>query len=368
MIHIRTGAVIGLRLFDVCASVDLAIAAEELKAAPSERRVTVSIRTTRRIASIFRRSALPLRLELGKRSFDLDGAPATAGLSIDIYDYGTIAVLAEVSVPDGAAIDEARRLVRATYESEELTELARAEVERVRERLTRSTRDEHDWRKAQSYAVLFLQDASPRAVLAWDGLPALLAGDAHDGVPSEDTRADVRTYSESHYDNDLVSIGSRAALVVDPSGSRELLDLIQFALSQLLQLRYYDEVLDRELAQLRSEFARGGRRTLALFRSYGLLVRDAGRRFVEITAFTERIDNSLKVLGDDYSARVYDKATDRLGLLLLKDSVATKQRLVTEMVEVFAHEAESLRSLILEITIVLLIVTEIILAFAVPGH
>ena len=212
MIQIQTGAVIGLRLFDVCASVDLAVAGEELKSAPAERRVTISFRTTRRIASIFRRSALPLRLELGKRAFDLDDVAVTVGLSIDIYDYGTIAVIVELPVPAGATLDEARRLVRAMHDSDAFTELARAEVERVRERLAKSTRDEHDWRKAQAYGVLFLQDAAPAAILAWDGLPALLAGDAFDGVPSEDTRADVRAYSESHYAGDLVSIGSRAAL------------------------------------------------------------------------------------------------------------------------------------------------------------
>lgn len=366
--QIQTGAVIGLRLFDVSASVDLAVAAEELRNAPAERRVTIAYRTTRRIASIFRKSALPLRLELGRRSFELDGTPVSAELSLDLYDYGTIAVIAEISLSPGTALADARRLVRESCESDALTELARSEVERVRDRLVKSVRAPHDWRKAQTYAVLFLQDAAPATVLAWDGLPALLAGDTHDGVPSAETRAVLRAHSDSHYANDLVSIGSRAAAVVEPSGSREILDLIQFALSQLLQLRFYDEELDRELARLRRDFERRSRGLVALFRSYGGLVRDVSRRFVEVTSFIERIDNSLKVLGDEYSARVYDKATDRLGLLLLKDSVATKQRLAAEMVDVFAHEAESMRGLVLEISIVLLIVLEIVFAFTIPGH
>jgi hypothetical protein len=365
--QIQTGAVIGLRLFDVCAAIDLAVAAEELKSGAAEKRVTITHRITRRIASIFRRSALPLRLALGRRMFELEGTNVPIDLALDVYDYGTIAFIAELQLEAGTSLADARRLVRHAYDSDEVTDLARAEVERVRERLVKSARDPHDWRKAQAYTVLFLQDAPPAEVLAWDGLPALLAGDAYDGVPSPDTRADVRAHSDSHYADDLISIGSRAAVIVDPSGSRELLDLVQFALSQLLQLRFYDEELDRELATLRRDFARG-RGVLGLFRAHGLLVRDASRRFVEITSFTERIDNSLKVLGDDYSARVYGKATDRLGLLLLKDSVATKQRLVADMYEVFAHEAESLRSLLLEMTIVLLIVVEIVLAFAVPGH
>jgi hypothetical protein len=364
--RIQTGAVIGLRLFDVCAAVDLVLAAEELKSSAAEKRVTIAYRTTRRIASIFRRSALPLRLELGRRSIDLDGIATSFEISLDLYDYGTIAVIAELPLSPGAELADARRLVRAVFDSDALTELARAEVERVRERLTRSARHPHDWRKAQSYAVLFLQDAAPDAVLAWDGLPALLAGDPYDGVPSADTRAALHATSDRHYADDLVSIGSRAAVIVEPSGSRELLDLIQFALSQLLQLRFYDEELDRELGSLRRDFERRGRGLMALFRSYGMVVRDISRRFVEITSFTERIDNSLKVLGDDYSARVYDKATARLGLLLLKDSVATKQRLVAEMVDVFTHEAESVRGLVLELTIVMLIVVEIVLAFAVP--
>jgi hypothetical protein len=367
---IQAASIVGFRVFDLCVRIDLATAGKELEKGGPDRPTAMSFRAPQRIASIFRRSALPLRVELGARTLELShGVARTAQLSVDLYDHGAVAVLYEIAISAGTSLDDVRRLAHSLSDSEGITALALKEAESLCEKMPRAAQDVHAWRKSQSYAVVFVQEApGSEALLAWAGLPRLLSGEAREGAPSTATTDDLRRYSDSYYADDLVVIGSRVALVVEPSGNREMIDLLEFALSQLLQLRYYDESLDTELHTLRSNFAARSRGIGAIFRSYGLLVRDVARRLVEVTEFTERIENALKVIGGDYAARVYGKAIDRFGVLLLKDAVGQKQKLVAEIWEILSDEADGTRSLALEVTIVALIVVEIVLAFAVPGH
>ena len=46
------------------------------------------------------------------------------------------------------------------------------------------------------------------------------------------------------------------AFVLEPSGSRDIPDILELASSQLLELRYYDELFDAELARVYRELDR----------------------------------------------------------------------------------------------------------------
>lgn len=54
----------------------------------------------------------------------------------------------------------------------------------------------------------------------------------------------------SYFEDDLVILNGDNALMVEPSGSMEIADILEFANAQLLELRYYDDVVDRELASV----------------------------------------------------------------------------------------------------------------------
>ena len=62
-------------------------------------------------------------------------------------------------------------------------------------------------------------------------------------------RADALQASLSYYPNDLVVVGWNAALVYDTAaGAETSIQILEYANSQLLEFRHYDELLDRELA------------------------------------------------------------------------------------------------------------------------
>src|SRR5262249_12648450 len=100
-----------------------------------------------------------------------------------------------------------------------------------------------------------------------------------------------------------------------------------------------------------------------IFRSpFRALTRDVLRRFMELTEFTERVDNAIKSVGDVYLTRVYLAAINRFRVPEWRESVETKLRLVGRTYELLKGEVEVSRAQLLELTVVILILLEIIAA------
>src|SRR5262249_11407875 len=140
---------------------------------------------------------------------------------------------------------------------------------------------------------------------------------------------DVLKHAHSYFDDDIAIIDWNSALVIEPSGSRAIPDILEFTTSQLLELRYYDGVFDKELARIYDDLAEVRRSPFALIRDpYSRLARAVLLRLVELTEFTERVDNALKVIGDFYLARVYQSAVRRFRIGAWRQSIDGKQALV----------------------------------------
>jgi hypothetical protein len=86
------------------------------------------------------------------------------------------------------------------------------------------------------------------------------------------------------------------------------------------------------------------------------------RRIVELTEFTERVDNALKIIGDFYLARVYEGAVRRFRINNWRASIDGKQALVAQAYELIKGEMEARRSTFLELVVIALIFAEVALA------
>jgi hypothetical protein len=95
-------------------------------------------------------------------------------------------------------------------------------------------------------------------------------------------------------------------------------------------------------------------------------VRDVLRRFMELTEFTERVDNTIKSVGDFYLARVYLAAIKRFRVPEWRESVEAKLSLIARAYELLKGEVEVSRAQVLEIIVIVLILVEVVSAFR--GH
>jgi len=160
----------------------------------------------------------------------------------------------------------------------------------------------------------------------------------------------------SYFSDDLVFVDSNSALVLEPSGSRVVPLVLELAAGQLLEFRYYDGLLDRELARVYQVVEK----TPRIVRSpFGALARQVLRRFMELTEFTERVDNALKVTDDVYLARVYGAALDLFRATAWRRGIERKLEIFRETYAMLNGEAQAARSELLEIVIIIVIVAEL---------
>ena len=168
----------------------------------------------------------------------------------------------------------------------------------------------------------------------------------------------------SYLEDDAVIPTWNAAFVYDTAaGAAAAEDIIEFANSQLLQLRYYDQLLDAELGKLYDELQKDRRPYLFGARRYTRSARQVHALFIDIRELLDRTENALKFVGDIYAARVFTLVGARLGLDRWKEHVRDKLRTLDDIYHFAVEQSSIARGEFLELTIIAILVLELILFF-----
>ena len=171
-------------------------------------------------------------------------------------------------------------------------------------------------------------------------------------------------YHFTYLEDDLAVLHWNCALVVEPSAVEDIPDLLEFATAHLLELRYYDALLDRELHRIYDDIEAGGTTIVNVFtRRYRRLQRETTALLLELSEMNERLENAVKIVGDFYLARLYQGAVRRFRLPAWQESVLRKQKLVADVNALTGHTADTSRSELLELAVIVLILLEIVAAF-----
>ncbi len=83
---------------------------------------------------------------------------------------------------------------------------------------------------------------------------------------------------------------------------------------------------------------------------------------IEATSLFERVNNSLKLIGDHYLARVFEVASTRFHLRGWQQSIRRKLETVGSVYDLLVQQAGGQRTEALEIIVIVLIALEIVLA------
>ncbi|HEX9399527.1 MAG TPA: hypothetical protein VF912_05400 [Anaeromyxobacter sp.] len=364
-VRIADGTVYVYRLFDLADAVDLA-AAEIAAGAPTSRLRLEGAQS----ASALEFPRPPLHLGLGAREVPLASGPRTAEASAHVYDYGVISILYKLPIPRGATLADLVPLAEELFvdPTPALDQAARREADELARALGAALERPHAWEGLESYQVFFVrrfEDGPVRALdlLARAPIPELLLGETS-GVPlSPAERQEILTHHFTYLEDDLAVLHWNSALVVEPSGVEDIPDLLEFATAHLLELRYYDALLDRELHRIYDEIEAGGSPVADIVtRRYRKLQRDTAALLLELSEMIERLENAVKIVGDFYLARLYQAAVRRFRLPAWQETVLRKQKLVADVNDLTGDAADTSRSELLEIAIIALIVFEIVAA------
>jgi hypothetical protein len=215
------------------------------------------------------------------------------------------------------------------------------------------------------FAVTDLAERPPASTLIdtrGDDIVRVLRGERE--ALSRQERDEVLRHRISYYECDLLVPTWNAAFVYDTeSGAHAASEIVEFVNSQLLEFRYYDDLLARELARIYAELQKpgwfkgwGGRRhTRAAQQVHAL--------FIDVNDLTDRAENALRVAGDIYTARVLTLTGSRLGLEQWKANVRDKLNTLDDIYRFAVEQTHMARGEALEVMVVLILVVELVLFF-----
>ena len=352
------GALLAYRVFDAGETIALDVAE---KLVPAAKRLEIGGPLVEGLVIAVR----PLVISLADCELAVPGIdrPLHARVSVRVFDFGAVSVLYEIPIEPGTPLASLIPVCAAIYESPVLDARGARHRQEIMNMIGPSIEKPHGWEEAESYTIVFAEELAgePASSLMDSEVAAkLLLGEPSTKPLNAATRQDILRNAFSYLVDDLILIDWNSALVVEPSGSRVVPHVLELATCQLLEFRYYDGLLDRELSRVYDYVEKAPRIFKSPFRA---LTREVLRRFMELTEFTERVDNAIKSVGDFYLARVYMAALRRSRVPEWRESVETKLALVSRTYELLKGEVEVSRTQLLELTVVILILLEILAAF-----
>src|SRR5271156_44977 len=349
------GSVLVLIQFDVCEEIKL----DSLRDIFGARRQDASFKHPAPGYVRFQRPPVvepvePMILESGER---LD-------VQIKYYDYGVLSVVFEL--PFSGDWDTLVRLAGRWVWDTDFTSFAQKIVKQKIERARPALVKLYDSWLHEDYFVFHVRDivGNPSAaeLLATEGgrIAQIVRGE---NVPlSDGEQQEIMQSKISYYPNDLAVISWNGAFLYDTSSGAETgIQLLEYANSQLLEFRHYDELLTRELASV-YDFMDHGSGIWARWRT----ARRASRLhtvLLDVDELTERADNAIKFLSDMFSERLYKVAASKIGVTDYKDLVNQKVHTAEELYRFMVDQFHQSRAFVLEFLVVIILIIELFWLF-----
>jgi hypothetical protein len=358
------GEIVVYRLYDLGYEIDLERAIALLGDRAPERE-----RPARGEAQAIQIPNPPVTASLGTETVSVAGQPCPVELSGRVFDFGVVSLRGRVEFPRPMRWRELLSIGSSWANAPEWKEIFQRARTDVAERIRGAIAKPGDSPVTEDYVVFRIHrllDADnhrlPVAALRDEDIAQLLIGEAR--PLSGSARRDLLTQRFSYFEDDLTVLTWNAGLVVEPViEDRDVQYVLEFANAQLLELRYYDALLDEELPRM-YDGIREARHGFHLFgRRYSRILTALQTRVAEVTELVERSENALKMTDDMFLARIYAAALELFRGRTWRQGIDEKLAIVRDAYSMLNAETQARRTEILEIIVVLLIALEIVLAF-----
>ena len=364
-LQVRSGAVIALRLFDIAYSIDLRLA-ENLwsqRMGGSTSRSRLNTAPSKAVAF----DVPPVLLSLGTLPVTVGNMRHEAAVTARLYDFGVVAfslkfTVTSLSWGDFSSFANAVDLVIGPNVD---TELWNGLLAKIKEPLAAAIMRPNRSDLQEDHLIAVVQQWSEPLKTAelFDriDLVPILSGEHR--TLSEGARRTLLKQRFSYYEDDLVVLTWDRAFIVEPRSDSDVADILEVANAQLLELRYYDDLLNDELPLMYDLVEQTRRATNLLApRRFANLARKLYTLVAEVTELTEKADNVLQVTEDVYLARIYVSALELFRVPTVSAAVDRKLSIVRDTYAALYAEASDARGELLEIAIVFLIILELVVA------
>ena len=357
---INAGTILIYRVFDIAEEIDLA----RVDALLTERARLGRLQLKRdpRKSIIVRDAPLSLRLE--DTSLRLAEKFYAAEVIAKFWPYGVLTLQFQIPIPEGTSWEQLVDIAAVIENDRDIDTTAQRISQTLSHELKTALKHPNEWEVFEDYVIFFLEKISgikkAKDLLTEGNIPALILAENKETLSAEFCQGildNVFQYGE----NDMAVIDWNSAMIYEPSGTRDIPDVIGFALTHLLEMRYYDDLIDTKLVTLYDAIEAGKQKLIQ--RNVSNLSKEASTRYIEFSEFIERVENSFKIVGDSYLATVFRAATRRFRFNDWQQNINRKMGILAQISQLLEGQMNVRRSLALEAIIVLLILFEIVSAF-----
>lgn len=358
-----TGSAIAYRLFDVGYAIDLDRALDLLATSGPER-----VRPIRGEAQALQIKNPPITVLLGSEVLLVEDVAHDVEVSARIFDFGVVSLRVRMRAPAGCRWEAFADFGRGLSHHAGLPALISQHLRLLTERIAPAVERPVIADVHEDYTVFRIS-----RITGPDGLPAQAeALQALEVAPlllnetrplSAEARRELLPHRFSYYGDDLAVLTWENALIIEPGEQdTDLQYILEFANAQLLELRYYDALLDAELPRLYDDIeAARARHGVFPGRRFAALLQRLQAQVADSTELVERVENALKVTDDVYLARVYSAALELFRGQAWRAGIDRKLAILRDTYVMLNGEAQASRSETLEIAIVALIVVEVVM-------
>ena len=159
--------------------------------------------------------------------------------------------------------------------------------------------------------------------------------------------------------HDLTAIDWDAALIVDdPRSFDEILYLMELANLQLAELEAYDRILDAAVDRSYRDLS-----TTSRFRARKTtsVQRELREIRIDLARLSDELSNITKFFGDWHLARIYKGLSDRFHLADWHRTIDEKLKTLDDLYQILRSDQNNRTMLVLEVTIVLLFVIDLVI-------
>lgn len=318
----------------------------------------------RKAPSHFEYRPPPLRAAHRGAVIDLGGFVADPVAECTFFDFGAVSIAYRVGV--SCPLADLRALSERTYDNRPLLEDARRRAAEFIPLLEGALSRPELQPAVEDYVVFRLdRRPDPAALIASQRSTLAQVLRADTSELSEDEIRDALACRISFNPDDVALIDWHAAMVFDDD-AQDTVSILEFVNVELLEMRVLDDRLDSVLETFYAAMSRRGVGAMLGGLSSRHLSRLATLQTDSALLF-EGVNNALKLVGDQYLARVYRLAAERMRLADFDGSILRKLSTAESIYSKLREHQAGRRMEVLEWIIIVLIAISILLVFVPTG-
>ena len=356
---IKEGRVYIYYAFDIASEIQL----ERLEKVFGRKPVESQIKYTRLTPRYVQYAQPPYLVTVGEKQVELNSQnKQTFKITAKLYDFGVVSL--RFSLVYSGTFDDLISLSNSVSENEALEKEAIKQIDRIKKEISDVLVKPKEHYSYEDYNIFVVKEFDKKvnvneiADQYGHKIAAVLRAETE--PLSEAKIKDTIKSPISYFNDDVVFVDWNAAFICDPRDSLDTLEVLEYANIELLEMRTYDDLLDKEIeiAYDKVSPSKLGWSAIALD-PFSRTINRLEEVKLDVTQVIERVENALKLVGEPYLARIYNAASDSFRLNQWKEGLKDKMDIIEGFYSTAVNRIQTVRMLILETLIVLLFILDI---------